>query len=123
MGGERRRMTRSLFRAATRSYGDPCWCPAADIYRGNRGWLIKFDLAGVRPQDIHLHFEGRRLMVHGERRDLSVVEGQQAYSMEIAYNRFQRSVELPCDLKDVEIRSEYRDGMLLGCPLHMAAPT
>jgi len=113
MGGERRRMTRSLFRAAARSYEESCWCPAADIYRGDRGWLIKFDLAGVRPQDIHLAVEGRRLVVRGVRRDLSVVEGQQAYSMEIAYNRFQRSIELPCDLMDVEIRSEYRDGMFL----------
>ena len=33
--------------------------------------------------------------------------------MEISYNRFRRSIELPIDLTQADIRSEYRDGMLL----------
>ena len=70
-------------------------------------------LAGVRPEDIQLRIHGPRLVVAGVRRDLSIVEGQQSYSMEISYNRFERSVELPCDLGDAQFRSEYRDGMFL----------
>jgi HSP20 family protein len=33
--------------------------------------------------------------------------------MEIAYSRFERSVELPCNLDRADITTEYRDGMLL----------
>jgi HSP20 family molecular chaperone IbpA len=33
--------------------------------------------------------------------------------MEIAYNRFERTIELPCDLAHARIAVECRDGMLL----------
>ncbi|MDA1180680.1 MAG: Hsp20/alpha crystallin family protein, partial [Planctomycetota bacterium] len=56
---------------------------------------------------------GQQLEVCGFRRDLSLVRGHQAYSMEIAYNRFHRVVNLPCQLDHSDIHSEYQDGMLL----------
>lgn len=90
-----------------------CWRPAADVYRDREGWLVKFDLAGVAPQDIELSVRGRCLTIAGVRRDLNVREGRQAYSMEIAYSRFERAVELPVDLEELEIGSESHDGMLL----------
>jgi HSP20 family molecular chaperone IbpA len=33
--------------------------------------------------------------------------------MEIAYNRFERTIDLPCDLEHARITVGYRDGMLL----------
>ncbi len=90
-----------------------CWRPAVDVYRDRDGWLVKFDLAGVAPRDIEVRVRGRFLTVAGVRRDLTVQEGRQAYLMEIAYSRFERSVELPVDLEELEIGSESRDGMLL----------
>ena len=106
-------MVETLFRSVTDTYRESCWRPAVDIYRGCHGWLVKFDLAGVRPEDIELGVEGRHLVVRGVRRDLAIVEGQRAYSMEISYNRFERRVEMPCDLAVGMIRSDYRDGMFL----------
>jgi HSP20 family protein len=106
-------MIEAVVRAATDAYGQSCWCPAVDIYRGRREWLLKFDLAGVRPEDIELVLEGRELVVRGVRRDMTLVEGQRAYSMEIAYNRFERRVELPCGVENIMLRSDYRDGMFL----------
>lgn len=93
------------------------WQPLVDVYRGTRGWLIKLDLAGVKVEDVELHISGRQLTIQGLRRDCSIVEGQQAYSMEIAYNRFQRSIELPSDIEGAQILTEYDNGMLL---VHLA---
>ena len=89
------------------------WEPSADVYRAARKWLVKLDLAGVRPEDVEFRTRGRRLTVRGVRRDFSVAEGRESYSMEISYNRFERSIELPVDLDKCEIRTEYRDGMFL----------
>lgn len=89
------------------------WEPSADVYRGSQKWLVKLDLAGVRPEDIEVRARGRRLTIRGVRRDFSVLEGRESYSMEISYNRFERSIELPVDLDRSEIRTEYRDGMFL----------
>lgn len=84
-----------------------------DIYRGTRGWLVKLDLAGVQTDDVDLYVSGRQLTIEGLRRDRSIVEGHQAYSMEIAYNRFQRKIEFPCDIESAQIFTKYDNGMLL----------
>jgi HSP20 family protein len=91
------------------------WTPAVDVYRVANGWLLKFDLAGVRPGDIKLKVDGRRLTVSGRRGDWVVEESRpcRAYSMEITYSQFERTLELPSEIEHLQIRTEYRDGMLL----------
>jgi HSP20 family protein len=92
---------------------DAPWCPAADVYQTPHGWLVKFDLAGVRPEDIDLEASGRRLTLRGTRRDCTAEEGCRHYRMEISYSRFERSLELPCRLDRATFHTRYRDGMLL----------
>lgn len=99
--------------APSTAYQSCPWQPLVDIYRGTQGWLVKLDLAGVQIEDIELYVHGRQLVVQGLRRDRSIHEGHQAYSMEIAYNRFQRSIEFPCNIEGAEILTEYDNGMLL----------
>lgn len=91
------------------------WTPPVDVYRTRDGWLLKFDLAGVRPGDIELAVHGSRLTVRGRRRDWVVEESGpcSAYSMEITYSQFERTIELPCELDPLQIATDYRDGMLL----------
>jgi HSP20 family molecular chaperone IbpA len=55
----------------------------------------------------------RRLIVSGVRRDRHAHAGMRAYSLEISYSRFERAVELPCELEGADVRCEFRDGMLL----------
>jgi HSP20 family protein len=89
------------------------WRPAADVYRTRDGWLVKFDLAGVDPSEIRVSLGGGRLTIAGVRRDLLVQEGCSSYSLEISYSRFERSLDLPLDTQSMQLRTEYRDGMLL----------
>ena len=90
----------------------PAWQPAVDIYRGDKEWLIKIDLAGVKKEDIEVSAHNHLLTLKGQRRDLQVQEGHQTYSMEISYNRFERVLELPFDARDATIQKDYQDGML-----------
>jgi HSP20 family protein len=89
------------------------WQPAVDVYRHGAGWLVKCDLAGVRPQDVCITAGGRRLTIAGARRDCSLVESAEVYSMEITYDRFERTIELPCEVEKAEVHTDYQDGMLL----------
>ena len=102
-----------LLVSTARSFGQSTWQPAVDVYRAAGGWLLKYELAGVSPQDIEVHINGRTISVQGVRRDLWIEESQQSYSMEIAYNQFHRALELPCDLSTMDVATQYRDGMLL----------
>ncbi len=103
---------RLLFLPALESYRESCWCPRADVHRTRDGWLVKLDLAGVHPEDVQLLVQGRQLTVCGTRRD-SIEEGCDHYQMEIDYSRFERVIELPCDLERARTTVEHQEGMVL----------
>lgn len=114
------RMMHALFLPGVEACQDAPWRPNMDVYRTPGGWLVKFELAGVRADDIDLQAIGNRMTVRGVRRDSVLEAGTKTpepsavhYRMEISYSRFERTVELPCDLKQATIETEYRDGLLL----------
>jgi HSP20 family protein len=89
------------------------WQPAVDIYKTVTGWVLKFDLAGVRMEDVHVQVSRRTVTVSGVRRDWMLEDsGCRHYSMEISYSRFQRMIELPDDIQSARMAVDYRDGIL-----------
>ncbi len=102
-----------FFLPAAGALREPAWQPAADVYRTPYGWLVKFDLAGVNPDEVDLTAQGSRLTVRGRRRDCDPAEGCVCHLMEIAYDAFERTLVLPCQLDRAEIAAEFRLGMLL----------
>lgn len=99
--------------AQYRRTSGPLWQPAVDIYKCAEGWKIKFDLAGVRPDDVQLLATNDKLIVRGVRRDSVITQGWSYYQLEITYSRFERVLKIPCDLSRAEIRSECIDGWFL----------
>jgi len=97
----------------TSDLGQTVWVPHVDIYRQASSWLVKCELAGVKPEDMTVSAQGSRLTISGVRRDPLAERGWEHYSMEIPYSRFACSAALPQDLEEADVESEYRDGMLL----------
>jgi HSP20 family protein len=95
------------------THTDEAWQPRADVYHTQDGWLVKLELAGVRPDEIRLVTKGTMLLVQGSRRDEHCYQGMGCHCMEIAYSRFQRVLELPGLSETAEIMTSYVDGMLL----------
>jgi HSP20 family protein len=114
------RLMHALFLPGAEACQTAPWQPNTDVYRTAAGWLVKFELAGVRAEDIDLQVLGKHMTLRGVRRD-GVLESAQRqggpapvhYRMEIAYSKFERTLELPCDLRRADITTEFRDGMLL----------
>jgi HSP20 family protein len=106
------RLMQSLFPSGETLH-ETAWRPAVDVYRTSKGWLLKFDLAGVRPEDVTLKVQGCRVTIQGVRRDWLTEEGCSYYRMEITYNHFERTVDLPCTVEPASIATDYRHGMLL----------
>jgi HSP20 family protein len=113
MAKDRIRFMQSFFTSVAQTAGAAAWQPSADLYRTRDGWLVKLDLAGVRPEDVQLSASGDRLIVRGVRRDWCLEEGCCHYQMEISYSRFERSLTLPVSLEHARISAEHRYGMLL----------
>ena len=89
------------------------WCPAADVYSTRDGWIVKVDLAGIRPEDIEINVEGPFLCVRGRRRDDVCGEGISHYHLEITYSRFEKTIRFPRSIERVSIERDYHDGLLV----------
>ena len=91
----------------------PLWQPAVDIYRCPEGWKIKFDLAGVKPEDIQVLVADDRLIVRGVRRDGVITEGWSYYQLEITYSRFEKTLQFPSVIEGARIEHNFEDGILI----------
>ena len=89
------------------------WCPAADVYRTHEGWIVKVDLAGIRPEDIKFTIDGRVLRISGSRRDGICGEGVSHYQLEITYSRFEKMIQFPRSIEHASIARDYHDGLLI----------
>jgi len=89
------------------------WCPAADVYRSQDGWIVKVDLAGVKPADVDVIVDGDLLRISGSRRDATCGEGISHYQLEITYSRFEKMIRFPRSIEHVSIDRDYRDGLLI----------
>jgi HSP20 family protein len=114
------RLMNALFLPGAEACQGAPWQPLTDVYRTPDGWIVKFELAGVRAEDVDLQVLGTRMHLRGLRRDCLLEEARKSkssspvhYRMEIAYSRFERTLDLPCDLKCARIETEFKDGLLL----------
>jgi HSP20 family protein len=92
---------------------DSVLTPPTDVCRIPGGWLVKMELAGVKPQDVAFDFQDDVLHIHGARRDYTCEEVTGHLNMEIAYQRFFRSIKLPHKVDPAQLSVEFRDGMML----------
>lgn len=104
-----------FYAAGLKAKGEARWRPLADIHRTASGWLLKVELAGVRPEDVSVQVRGNQVQIAGVRRDaaLEAERGSVCYQMEISYNRFERMITLPREVESARFSLEFRDGILL----------
>lgn len=89
------------------------WNPDADVYRGQHGWIIKVDLAGICSDELQIEMRDRLLTIRGCRRDTQIREGFVYHQMEITYSRFEKTIEFPSPIEGATIEHDYRDGFLV----------
>jgi HSP20 family protein len=89
------------------------WCPAADVYRTADGWIVKVDLAGIKPSDVEVTVDEDVLRLRGSRRDGICGEGVSHYQLEITYSRFEKMIQFPRSIEHATIERDYRDGLLI----------
>ncbi len=89
------------------------WSPAADVYRIKDGWLVKVDLAGVRPEEVEIEIAGPVLRLRGCRQDACCQETLAYHQLEITYSRFEKTLRFPCAIEGATVERDYRDGLLL----------
>ena len=101
------RLYRMLGAAVERS-----WMPAVDIIDTPDAFVLKAELAGMQPEDVHIELEDDVLTIKGERRQEERPEAEQYQSTEWHYGAFQRSITLPHSVKREAIEATYENGVV-----------
>lgn len=86
--------------------------PTADVFARNGDLVVKLDLPGIEPKDIHVKLEEGELTVMAERKADKEVKEEGYYRKEASYGFFERHMSVPKGLKETEIKAEYDNGVL-----------
>lgn len=86
--------------------------PTADVFSRNGDLVVKIDLPGVEPKDIHVKVFDGALTVTGERKADKEVKEEGYYRKETTYGFFERHMSVPKGIKETDIKAEYDNGVL-----------
>jgi HSP20 family protein len=89
-----------------------CSAPPAESFRHNGAFVVKMDLPGVDPKDVHLSVEEGCLTVEGERKRPAGIEEGTVWEEEVCYGPFRRSMQVPQGINAEQMQAKYHDGIL-----------
>jgi HSP20 family protein len=83
--------------------------PAVDVYEDPQKLVLKFEVPGIKPEDLDIRVEGRVLTVRGERKWDSEQKEENYHRIERRYGSFVRSFTLPAtvDTENIDAQSEH----------------
>lgn len=88
------------------------WEPTADCYSEERGWVVRVDLPGVDPKDVHLSVMEDQLFIKGERKQPEGYKEEETLFQECSYGPFEKTIQLPHAVSEGEIKATYEEGVL-----------
>lgn len=97
----------------TRSFrAESQFVPPCDVEEQDDHYLLTFEMAGVKRDDIKMEAIDSQIVISGERRDKTRRrEDEQIYS-ERRYGKFQRRLALPAGVDLSQVQANYQDGIL-----------
>ncbi len=92
---------------------EPAFRPSVDIVEEEKAYLVKADLAGMKPEEIKIEVKDNVLTVSGERKLEKKEQGENGYRrIEREYGSFTRAFTLPETAEGEKIDAAYKDGVL-----------
>jgi HSP20 family molecular chaperone IbpA len=88
------------------------WVPDAEAHVSDGRLVVRCDLPGVEPADIHVAVRGRTLVISGERKAQQQVSDDGYWMRGITYGSFERSFSLPEGIDPNAVKATHRNGVL-----------
>ena len=86
--------------------------PAVDVYEDPSKLVLKFEVPGIKPEDLDIRVEGRTLSVRGERKFESDQKEENFHRIERRFGSFVRSFTLPATVDTESVQAETENGVL-----------
>lgn len=85
---------------------------AVDVYEEKDKIVVKAEVPGIEKEDIDLHLSNNLLTIRGEKKREEETKKDNYYYVERSYGRFERTIELPCEVEEEKVKASYRNGVL-----------
>jgi len=100
-----------LFNTSFDKQLESSWRPLVDVTEDANEFLIKAEIPEVKKEDINVSVNNGYLTITGKRNFEK--EDKKLHTMERFYGSFERSFNLPENVKQEEINAEFKDGLLM----------
>lgn len=85
---------------------------ALDVYQDKKNIYVKAAIAGVKPQDIEIYLNNDMLTIKGQRHIREEITEEDYYIKECYWGGFSRSIILPVDVKNDQVKASIENGLL-----------
>ena len=88
------------------------WAPALDVSETKDAVLVKAEVPGADPKDIHLSLQDQVLTLKGEKKQEKEDKDEHVYRAECSYGAFVRAVRLPAPVDGSKVTASFKHGLL-----------
>ncbi len=92
--------------------GSGSFSPKIDVVDSEKEICIKAELPGMDEKDIDVSLSRGVLSIRGEKKEEKEDKGKDYYRMERSYGSFSRSIPLPADVDESNIKANFKKGVL-----------
>lgn len=86
--------------------------PRVNISESGDKYFIEADLPGIKPEDVEVKLDNAILTIKGKSEESVEEKNRDYYMRERRYGAFQRSINLPSNVKETDIKAHFKDGVL-----------
>ncbi len=88
------------------------WTPRMTLSETDSQLRVEAELPGLGEKDFEVSLEGAFLTLQGEKRRDHEGKGAERCHVERTYGRFERTIELPCEVDADKVSASHKDGVL-----------
>jgi HSP20 family protein len=88
------------------------WWPSVDVSESKDTFIIKAELPGLDAKDVEVSVSGNVLTLKGEKKKEEEEKDEHHYRAERYYGSFQRSFQLPANVKADKVEAAFEKGVL-----------
>ena len=107
---------------SARVFGELPWIPTLEVAEKDHRIVARFDLPGVKKEEVTISFTEEGLVVEGERKHEEEEKKNDWYRTERTYGKFMRTIALPVGVNPADVKATFENGVLeIVVPLPAAA--
>jgi HSP20 family protein len=86
--------------------------PQCEFVEDEARYTVKFDIPGVKKEDVKIELSDNQLTVSAERREEKETESRKRLYSEFSYGSYQRMLTLPTGVNDKGVTAKFDNGVL-----------